>query len=91
LRPITDDGPGLPSDFLPFAFDRFTRPEQGRASAGTGLGLAIVRSIAEAHGGEARIANRPGGGADVWIALPELPDRGAAPPLHSREPIGVRS
>jgi two-component system, OmpR family, sensor kinase len=87
---VTDDGPGLPSDFLPVAFERFTLPEQGRTSAGTGLGLAIVRSIAEAHGGEARIANRPGGGADVWIALPEMPDREAAPALRSREPIGVR-
>jgi two-component system, OmpR family, sensor kinase len=88
---VSDEGPGLPSDFLAVAFERFTLPEEGRASAGTGLGLAIVGSIAEAHGGEARIANRPGGGTDVWMALPEVPDRGAAPPLLSRRPIGVRS
>ena len=36
---------------------------------GTGLGLAIVDVIARAHGGRAGIADRRGGGADVWIAL----------------------
>jgi signal transduction histidine kinase len=35
-----------------------------------GLGLAIVRTIAEAHGGDARAANCRQGGSDVWITLP---------------------
>jgi signal transduction histidine kinase len=88
---VTDDGPGVPSDFLAVAFERFTRPQEGRASAGTGLGLSIVRSIAEAHGGEAHIANRAGGGADVWIALPEVAHHEQAAPPISREPTGARS
>jgi signal transduction histidine kinase len=36
------------------------------------LGLAIARAIAEAHGGSAHVANRPGGGADAWIAIPRI-------------------
>jgi two-component system OmpR family sensor kinase len=88
---VSDDGPGLPADFLPVAFERFTLPQEGRASSGTGLGLAIVQSIAEAHGGEARIVNRPGGGTDVWIALPEAPHGAGSRPRQSREPTGVRS
>jgi signal transduction histidine kinase len=66
---VTDEGGGVPPDFLPRAFDRFSRGDEGRAGAGTGLGLAIVDLVARAHGGEARLANRPGGGADAWISI----------------------
>jgi signal transduction histidine kinase len=71
---VRDRGPGIPEAFLPRAFDRFTRPDAGQADGGTGLGLAIVAAIARSHGGSARAANRPGGGADVWIAIPSAPD-----------------
>jgi two-component system, OmpR family, sensor kinase len=67
---VTDQGVGLPPDFLGRAFDRFSRPDDGRSSGGTGLGLAIVALIAHAHGGEAHVANRLEGGADLWITLP---------------------
>ena len=66
---VTDEGPGLPAAFLPRAFDRFSRADEARSRGGTGLGLSIVELIARAHGGEAGAANRPGGGADVWITL----------------------
>ena len=69
---VTDQGSGLPADFLDRAFDRFSRPDDGRSSGGTGLGLAIVALIARAHGGEAYVRNRDGGGADLWIALPAV-------------------
>jgi signal transduction histidine kinase len=66
---VTDEGAGVPSDFLSRAFDRFSRADEGRAGAGTGLGLAIVDLVARAHGGEARLANRAGGGTDAWISI----------------------
>jgi two-component system OmpR family sensor kinase len=65
---VHDEGPGIPPDFLPRAFHRFSRPDEG--SAGTGLGLAIVDAIARAHGGRAAAANATPHGADAWIALP---------------------
>ena len=66
---VRDTGPGFPPDFLPSAFERFSRADEGRTGGGTGLGLAITAVIAEAHGGTARAANaRPG--ADVWLELP---------------------
>jgi heavy metal sensor kinase len=76
---VLDDGPGLPAEFLPRAFERFHRSEQARSrdTGGTGLGLSIVRSIAEAHGGAATIENRPGAGARAVLRLPPsalLPD-----------------
>jgi two-component system, OmpR family, sensor kinase len=67
---VRDGGPGFPADFLPRAFERFSRADAARSGGGAGLGLAIVGAIARAHGGEAHAANRPGGGADVWISLP---------------------
>lgn len=67
---VENDGPGFPDDFLPHAFDRFSRAEAGRSTQGTGLGLAIVAAVAAAHGGTAHAANRPNG-SDVWIAIPD--------------------
>jgi two-component system, OmpR family, sensor kinase len=66
---VLDDGAGFPEEFLGRAFERFSRADSS-APDGSGLGLAIVQTIAAAHGGAAHAANRPGGGADVWLALP---------------------
>ena len=68
---VLDGGGGFAPAFLPSAFERFRRGAPSRRSPeGTGVGLSIVQSIAHAHGGEADAANRPTGGADVWISLP---------------------
>jgi signal transduction histidine kinase len=69
---VGDAGPGFPADFLPHAFERFRRPDSGRARSegGAGLGLAIVSAIASAHGGRAVARNRPEGGAVVALELP---------------------
>jgi signal transduction histidine kinase len=67
---VRDDGPGFPDDFIDRAFDRFSRADDVRGSDGTGLGLSIVALIGAAHEGGAGVANRPGGGADAWIAVP---------------------
>jgi len=68
---VTDEGPGFPPEFLPRAFERFSRPDEARRVGGTGLGLAIVEAISRAHGGTAHAVNLPDGGVDVWIALPK--------------------
>ena len=67
---VTDEGPGIPDEFIDHAFERFSRADGARGRGGTGLGLAVVEAIARAHGGAAHARNRPGGGADVWIELP---------------------
>jgi two-component system OmpR family sensor kinase len=67
---VCDDGPGFPASFIDRAFERFTRADPGRGGPGAGLGLSIVRTIAQGHGGDAGAANRPSGGADVWIFIP---------------------
>jgi signal transduction histidine kinase len=65
---VRDRGPGFSDEFLDRAFERFARANRSRGG-GAGLGLPIVLAIARAHGGEAAVANRPGGGADAWLAL----------------------
>jgi two-component system, OmpR family, sensor kinase len=67
---VTDAGPGFPDGFLARAFDRFSRADEARSAGGSGLGLSIVALIAQAHGGTTGAANRPDGGADVWLTLP---------------------
>ncbi len=69
---VLDHGPGFPAEFLPRAFERFSRSDnsRNREGGGTGLGLAIVKSLAESHGGSAKAANRPGGGAVVSVVIP---------------------
>ena len=74
---VSDRGPGFPADFVPVAFERFSRAESGRTSTGSGLGLAIVRAIATAHGGRVAIAQDGVEGAGSAVVI-EIPDR--APP-----------
>lgn len=65
---VSDDGPGFPADFVPHAFERFSRADEGRTSGGAGLGLAIVDGVARAHGGFASAA-----GSTVSLVLPAHP------------------
>jgi signal transduction histidine kinase len=77
---VTDTGVGIPSDFLPFVFDRFRQADSSdtRTYQGLGLGLAIVRHLVEAHGGTASAASAgPDRGTRITIRLP-LPSGPAA-------------
>jgi signal transduction histidine kinase len=65
---VADEGPGLNSEDLSRAFDRFWRASG--ESEGSGLGLAIVRRLVTADGGEVEL--RPGRttGIDAVVRLP---------------------
>ena len=70
---VTDDGIGIPPDFLPYVFDRFRQADGSstRRHGGLGLGLAIVRHIVEMHGGSVRVESQGSDrGSTFTIELP---------------------
>lgn len=67
---VSDDGAGFSADYLPTAFERFSR-ENGRSGGAAGLGLAITRSLVDAHGGTITAGNGTDGGARVEMVLPQ--------------------
>jgi signal transduction histidine kinase len=71
---VQDHGPGVPAEFVPDLFERFTRSRQaGERVAGTGLGLAIARSYAKAHGGDLLYESGRPRGARFQLVLPVEP------------------
>jgi two-component system OmpR family sensor kinase len=71
---VTDEGPGVPDEFLPIAFDRFTRADESRRRirGGSGLGLTLVRGLAERAGGRAVLTNGTPLGARAIVELPKM-------------------
>jgi len=67
---VSDNGPGLPPDLLPHAFEKFTRAANAPAG-GSGLGLAIVKGFVEAQGGSITAQNKLSRGAVFTIRLPQ--------------------
>jgi len=74
---IEDSGPGVPAEFLPRIFERFSQADGSstRKHGGLGLGLAIVRHLVELHGGTVSAANREAGGAVLTVRLPIVVSR----------------
>jgi signal transduction histidine kinase/CheY-like chemotaxis protein len=73
---VTDNGPGIPAEFLPSMFEPFRQGDGSttRQHGGLGLGLAIVKHLVEAHRGTVSAENRGDGrGAIFTVRLPMLP------------------
>jgi signal transduction histidine kinase len=69
---VDDAGPGVARSERVRIFERFARGSAARHRVGTGLGLALVAEHAQAHGGEAWVEDRPGGGARFKVSLAEV-------------------
>jgi signal transduction histidine kinase/CheY-like chemotaxis protein len=70
---VSDTGKGIPADFLPHVFERFSQADDSakRGRSGLGLGLAIVKSLAELHGGSVRVkSGGEGKGTTFIVSLP---------------------
>jgi two-component system sensor histidine kinase BaeS len=91
---VVDDGPGIASDDLEHAFERFYLYERygSERPVGTGLGLAIVHELASAMGGTVEARSTLGVGSTFSIVLPTPRSLGGrlrlAPPPGAQTPTG---
>ncbi len=69
LIEVSDNGPGIPADVLPYIFNPFfTTKKRGE---GSGLGLSICRELIEQFGGKISVETREGEGTTFSIKLLE--------------------
>lgn len=69
---VSDTGPGIPAEELPYIFERFYRVEKSRSRqhGGSGLGLSIVKKLAELQGGTVEVRSTPGTGTSFILTFP---------------------
>ncbi|MFB5087272.1 ATP-binding protein [Psychrobacillus sp. PGGUH221] len=69
---VEDTGYGIPSEDLPYVFERFYKGDKARTrgKSGTGLGLAIAKNIIERHDGNLSVESELGVGTKFIIRLP---------------------
>ncbi|MBS1233120.1 MAG: sensor histidine kinase [Nitrospirae bacterium] len=63
---ISDTGPGIAEEDLPFIFDPFYTTKK----AGTGLGLTITHRIIEEHDGRIEVESKAGEGSIFRVVIP---------------------
>jgi len=72
LVQVTNTGPGIAPEDLPYVFERFYRtdPSRARATGGSGLGLTISKRLVEAHGGRMWAESTPGDKTTFSFVIP---------------------
>jgi signal transduction histidine kinase len=71
---VHDSGEGIPTEDLPYVFDRFWRGDKSRhrrSGTGSGLGLAIAKQFVQAHGGTISVESQLGIGTTFTINFPK--------------------
>jgi heavy metal sensor kinase len=88
---ISDSGPGIAAEHIPYLFDRFYRVDEDRArsgpagdQSGAGLGLAIAHEITRKHKGSLTVQSEPGQGTTFTLQLPGA--RTPAPAVWASSP-----
>lgn len=68
---IQDNGKGVPSENLPYIFERYYKADTARSTgrSGSGIGLSIVKKIIEDHGGEVFADSKEGLGTIISFTL----------------------
>ncbi len=71
---VCDQGHGIPEQFKPRIFEKFSQADasDSRSKEGTGLGLTICKRIVESHGGQIGFSSTEHVGTTFWIRLARL-------------------
>ncbi len=69
---VLDSGPGIPEDFQPVIFNKFTQADSSNSKkkGGTGLGLSITKALLTKMHGEISFTSEPGKGSIFSFTLP---------------------
>ena len=68
---VSDTGSGIPDYAKERVFERFYSLPRSNGQKSSGLGLAFVHEVARLHRGTITLENRPEGGVQARLALPE--------------------
>ncbi|MEU4008117.1 ATP-binding protein [Streptomyces pseudogriseolus] len=68
---VRDTGPGVPPEQRELIFTEGWSTKEPPGHRGRGIGLPLVRRLAHRHGGDARVGEALGGGAEFTVVLPE--------------------
>jgi signal transduction histidine kinase/DNA-binding response OmpR family regulator len=83
---VSDNGSGIPENFLPYIFDRFSRGGTGYPdiTPGSGLGLALTKEVVTLLGGTIRADSVFGSGTEFVVTLPvtQTAELQSGPDLH---------
>lgn len=69
---VSDEGVGMPAEFLSRIFRPFSRAAAPAGPSGLGLGLYLTRQIVERHGGTIRAESEIGRGTTFTVELPRV-------------------
>jgi signal transduction histidine kinase len=86
---VSDNGPGIPEEILPFIFDPFftTKPkateDHSNQPIGTGLGLYTCSQIVRAHNGWIEVTGDSSSGTTFTVNLPATAKSDVCAPLNA--------
>ncbi len=89
---VQDSGRGIPTEKLPYIFDRFYQVDASdtRQGEGTGVGLSLTKELVQLMGGKISVESTDGEGSTFTLCLPitrQAEIREAMMSLPSSEPL----
>ncbi|MBQ7598384.1 MAG: HAMP domain-containing histidine kinase [Clostridia bacterium] len=67
---VANTGPDIPTQSLPYIFDKFYQADESHSGRGNGIGLAVVKRIVRLHGGEVGVQSG-GGKTEFTVTIPQ--------------------
>jgi signal transduction histidine kinase len=69
---VSDNGAGIPAEYIDKIFEKFVQVERKKVQlrTGAGLGLTFCKMVVEAHGGKIRVESELNKGSSFILTLP---------------------